>query len=139
VEWLSHAQTYLSVKLFQIFNFAFLKFQFLSQWLPIFNESNLCSGELFRNKFIVPCNPEYYLEKQYGKDNWKIPLKKTYFNTESIKLHRDWNDQEWPYVYRRYNIFTHKLDVNKTIAMLHSNSNKTFFSTLPPDNPDYEN
>ena len=50
------------------------------QYLPYFNDSNLCSGELLDNKFLFPCNPEYYLKFQYG-DNWEKPLENNYLNS----------------------------------------------------------
>ena len=66
-------------------------------------------------------------------------MKKKYFNLNSIKYYRDWTNEEWPFVIRRYNIYTHELDVKKTIDAFHSNSNDTFFTSLPPENEHYEN
>ncbi len=77
---------------------------------------------------------------QYGKNNWKHPLKKKYFNHDSIKYNRDWTNKEWPFIIRRYNILTHKLDVNKTLAVINASlNNSSFLVTLPPDNINYEN
>ena len=86
-----------------------------------FNESNLCSGELLGNKFIVPCNPEEYLSLQYGKDKWKLPLKEGYFNYNSINFYKEWTDDEWPNAVRWYNTVG-EVDVQKTLNDLNRNA-----------------
>ena len=90
------------------------------QFLPFFNDSNLCSGELLENKFLIPCNPEYYLKLQYG-DNWKKPLENQYLNNNSFFMHKKWNDSEYPWTIRSFDEFG-KIDESWTLKQLNWNS-----------------
>ena len=101
------------------------------QFITYFNETNICSGELLNNKFLVPCNPEYYLSQQYGEEKWRKPLVDGYFNGRSIKLFRNWTNDEWPYVVRWYKS-SGELDVNKTLNEINRFSTHQY-AVLPPD------
>ena len=39
--------------------------------MPSFDE--LCSAELLNHKFMIPCDPVNYLDKEYGSSRWQIP------------------------------------------------------------------
>jgi hypothetical protein len=104
------------------------------QKLLIFNKTNLCSGELFESKFVVPCNPEEYLSFQYGKDKWKIPNKDYHFNLDAIKFYKTWNDQEWPFIIRWYDVHGN-LDELRTIDAINEHA-KVPILKLPQE---YEN
>ena len=45
--------------------------------LPIENLENLSTAELYGKTFLVPSNPEEYLEKKFGK-NWRKPDRKQF-------------------------------------------------------------
>lgn len=83
-----------------------------------FDDSNLCSGELLENIFMVPCNPEEYLSFQYGEDKWRIPMKNHYFNYDSIGFYKFWPDDEWPYVVRWYDLKTGIFNEEKTLMAI---------------------
>jgi hypothetical protein len=100
--------------------------------LPYFNETNLCSGELLNNKFIVPCNPEFYLSKQYGEDRWKIPLTDKYFNYDSISFYKNWTNDEWPYAVRYYDLVTGDISVERTLEELNRHVDEPY-TNLPED------
>ena len=95
-----------------------------------FNESNLCSGELFESKFMVPCNPETYLSHQYGKNKWRKPMKEKYFNYDSIGYFKTWPNDEWPYVIRWYDLKTGELDIEKSLWDINKYA-ETPVDTLP--------
>lgn len=52
---------------------AYYSDRYYKQWFPLFD---LCSGDLFSYKFIVPCDPDDYLSRVYG--DWRISKKKGY-------------------------------------------------------------
>lgn len=47
-----------------------------SNCFPIFED--LCTAELFGHKFMVPCDPVSYLNTQYGKEKWIVPMQSHY-------------------------------------------------------------
>ena len=102
------------------------------QLLLYFNESNLCSGELLGNKFIVPCNPEDYLSFQYGEKKWKQPLFEKYFNLKSIKHMKNWSDSLWPYVQRHYDFNNGELLTQLTLKRINEFA-KPQISSIPDD------
>ena len=104
---------------------------FFRQLILNFDETNLCSGELLDNKFIVPCNPEEYLSFQYGKDKWKIPTKSDYFNSESIKFLKTWSDEDWINVVRWYKYLDNgEFDHERSLEKTNKHLNKSI-KTLP--------
>ena len=46
------------------------------RWLPNFDE--LCSAELFNHKYMIPCDPVKYLDKEYGPSRWLTPESSNY-------------------------------------------------------------
>lgn len=76
-----------------------LFFLFSRRTLPLLNE--LCSCDLFGHRFSIPCDPESYLEAEYGKEKWKSPMEKNY-TWVNMKYHSSWNDISWMYAVRLY-------------------------------------
>jgi hypothetical protein len=105
---------------------------YLRQLIINFNESNLCSGELFESKFIVPCNPEEYLSFQYGKDKWRKPFKYGYFNMETFNDSKTWSDQDWPHVLKYYYRRDGKFSYDQTLDAINKFANPKYDS-LPKD------
>lgn len=61
--------------------------------VPDFNV--VCSAELLNHKYLVPCQPEKYLDTNYGPSRWKTPesdFKK--YVWPSIKLSGKWTDDQ---------------------------------------------
>ena len=62
----------------------------------------LCSGELFGFKFIVPCDHVGMLTTMFGK-GWVEPKDKGYYRTsELIEFRMNRSAQELPYMFRSY-------------------------------------
>lgn len=62
-----------------------------------FNE--LCSAEMFNHKFLVPCDPDGYLNNEYGE--WSTPLAKKYNWTNLVFL-GPWENEYWPNVLKQF-------------------------------------
>lgn len=70
------------------------------RYLPNFDK--LCSAELLNNRFMVPCDPVMYLNREYGDEKkWYFPQEKNYTWSNVIYDSR-WKDHEWPNVIRYY-------------------------------------
>lgn len=67
--------------------------------MPKFDE--LCSGELLNNKFMVPCDPVKYLDKEYGPKNWHSPEAKNY-TWSNVVFWSNWTDTDWPKTIKYY-------------------------------------
>jgi hypothetical protein len=50
---------------------------------------------------MVPCDPEAYLEKEYGSKRWRTPQSKNY-QWDNVKYWKNWTDSEWPLTVRYY-------------------------------------
>lgn len=74
------------------------------QWFPyhlgrevkrtILTKFSLCSGELFGEKFYIPCKPENVLNEIYGENGWKTPNKK-FIVSSKLKHWKRWKLDEW--------------------------------------------
>lgn len=70
------------------------------RYLPNFDK--LCSAELLNQRFMVPCDPVSYLNREYGEEKkWSFPQEKNYTWSNVIYDSR-WKDHEWPNVIRYY-------------------------------------
>lgn len=83
---------------------------FERRFLPRFDK--LCSAELLSQKLLVPCEPEAYLEKEYGSKRWRTPLAKNY-QWDNVKYWTNWTENEWIHTVRYYDRHG-KLIKNKT-------------------------
>ncbi|RNA04113.1 THO complex subunit, partial [Brachionus plicatilis] len=57
-------------------------------------KSNLCSGELFGQKYLVPCRVENYLNEEYGTNLWKVPKTNDYV-WSNLVYWKNWTEAEW--------------------------------------------
>ena len=55
-----------------------------------------------------------------------------YFNTDQIKLYKNWTDQEWPFAIRWYDLKTGNISVEKTLKDINKNVNVPY-KELPND------
>lgn len=99
-----------------------------------------CSGELFGNKFIVPCDVVDILSENYGVQSlWSDPRENNYYlgniawgNGEVRK------ESDLPYLYRYY-FQNGTVDAVRTLAKIneyYKSYNKTL-RKLPKDDDDY--
>jgi len=65
---------------------------------------------------MVPCDPEAYLEKEYGSKRWRTPQAKNY-QWENVKYWKNWTDDEWIHTVRYYDK-QGNLIKNKTLDQL---------------------
>ena len=64
----------------------------------------LCSAQLLNHKFLVPCEPEKYLNKNYGRSRWKVPEKEfKKYAWPSIKKNNKWTDEQFINAVRIFN------------------------------------
>lgn len=58
---------------------------------------------MFGNKYLIPCDPVDYLNKEYGNITfWSTPKKSNYTWTNLSKTHSLWNKCDWPHAIRFY-------------------------------------
>ena len=69
------------------------------RFLPKF--TSLCSAELLNHKYISPCDPVHYLNKEYGPNNWHSPQSKNY-TWSNVAFWKNWSDTEWPHAVKYY-------------------------------------
>ncbi|UJR35253.1 hypothetical protein I4U23_028017 [Adineta vaga] len=93
--------------------------------LPLF--SKVCSGDLYGYRFSVPCLPIEYLDHEYGKDNWLVPLQKDY-KWVNMKYHSMWNDISWMYAVRLYSPEGHLRSDELAISWVAKRFNYTYSS-----------
>ncbi|CAF1348610.1 unnamed protein product [Adineta ricciae] len=93
--------------------------------LPLF--SKVCSGDLFGYRFSVPCSPIEYLDHEYGKNNWTVPLQKDY-GWINMKYHSMWNDISWMYAVRLYSPEGHLRSDELAISWVAKRFNYTYAS-----------
>ena len=93
--------------------------------LPLF--SKVCSGDLFGYRFSVPCSPIEYLDHEYGKNNWTVPLRKDY-GWINMKYHSMWNDISWMYAVRLYSPEGHLRSDELAISWVAKRFNYTYAS-----------
>jgi hypothetical protein len=67
--------------------------------LPDFDR--LCSAELLNNKFMIPCDPVHYLERDYGPRRWQTPQSSNYTWT-NVRYWEKWKDKQWPHTIKYY-------------------------------------
>jgi hypothetical protein len=67
--------------------------------LPHFDE--LCSAELLNRKFLVPCDPVNYLDRDYGPERWKTPESVNY-TWSNVKYWEKWSQPLWPHTIKYY-------------------------------------
>ena len=106
------------------------KFRSFRRWLPNFDE--LCSVELLSHKFLVPCDPIKYLNKEYGPRNWETPKVKNYSWTNVVYM-ANWTDTEWA---RAIKYYDKNGELIKTKMLNYINSHldaKHQLNELPPD------
>ena len=101
------------------------------RFLPNFDE--LCSAELLNNKFMVPCDPVNYLDKEYGPKNWQTPQSKNYSWT-NVLYWKNWTDTEWPHTIKYYGK-SGELLTPKILAYVNKHLSYNLTS-LPPDDVD---
>jgi hypothetical protein len=68
------------------------------RFLPKFK--SLCSAELLNHKYMIPCDPVSYLDKEYGP-GWKSPQSKNY-TWSNVQYWKNWSDIEWPRAVKYY-------------------------------------
>lgn len=59
------------------------------------NFEKVCSAELLNSKYMVPCDPVKYLDKEYGPKLWESPQSKNYTWT-NVVFWKNWSDSDWP-------------------------------------------
>lgn len=62
---------------------------------------NLCSAELFEEKFLVPCEPNLMLDEIYGKNLW-TKMKNNDKMSPSILFWKRWSLDQWENVVKFY-------------------------------------
>lgn len=67
--------------------------------LPDFNQ--LCSAELLNHKFMVPCDPVHYLDRDYGPVRWQTPQSVNY-TWSNVRFWEKWSDSLWPHTIKYY-------------------------------------
>jgi hypothetical protein len=60
--------------------------------LPNFSE--LCSAELLNNLYMVPCDPEEYLNVEYGSKGWQKPMSSKY-KWPNLEFHQEYSDLQY--------------------------------------------
>ena len=66
------------------------------------NFEKLCSAELLNNRFMVPCDPVNYLNREYfDEKRWSFPQEKNY-TWSNLVFDSRWKDHEWPNVIKYY-------------------------------------
>ena len=68
------------------------------RFLPKLN--TLCSAELLNHKYMIPCDPVSYLDKEYGP-GWRSPQSKNY-TWSNVQYWKNWSDIEWPKAVKYY-------------------------------------
>jgi hypothetical protein len=102
----------------------------IRRWLP--NFSQVCSADLLNVKVLVPCNPEEYLNLEYGnKAKWRLPKKNKYKWTNLDEKFLNWTDFQWPNTIKFYDI-DGRIDVNQTLNHINSFS-EIKFEKVPKD------
>ena len=79
----------------------------------------ICSGEIFKTKVLVPCDPVSVLNSLYGKDKWMIPQNRDYSTSNLITVKLSENIEELPYMFRYYRQ-NGTLDVNRSIIAINN-------------------
>ena len=67
--------------------------------MPNFDE--LCSAELLNHKYMIPCDPIKYLDKEYGPSRWLTPESSNY-TWKNVVYYNNWTDSEWPRTIKYY-------------------------------------
>ena len=91
---------------------------------------DLCSAELFNQKYMIPCDPVHYLDQEYGAANWRKPMESKY-EWKNVAYNSIWSDSEWPHAVKYFdragNLIVQKIKnyINKFLA--------NRIQTVPPD------
>jgi hypothetical protein len=82
------------------------------------NINDLCSADLFDNKYTVPCDPVQFLNEAYGVNGWQTPEAKDY-KWNNIIDEGEWSLNDWKDAYRLYNS-DGEIQINETLKYLNS-------------------
>ncbi|RNA04974.1 hypothetical protein BpHYR1_047104, partial [Brachionus plicatilis] len=59
------------------------------------------SAELLNSKYMVPCDPVKYLDREYGPRHWESPESKNY-TWKNVVYSGNWSDSDWPHSIKYY-------------------------------------
>lgn len=84
-----------------------------------------------KNKFMIPCDPVEYLNKEYGKkERWITPQSSNY-TWSNVNHWKSWSDEEWPHVIKYYDK-AGVLIKSKVLSYLNKHS-KINITEIPPE------